>query len=115
MLYYHNFMRIDEYKNIYVHQNTFWWYRGMAEINMRLLRRYLRKQKGNKILDAGCGMGSAFWYLAKFGYVIGLDVSDEALKLARTIGRVKKADVASLPFENGQFDLVVCLDVLYHR
>ena len=108
-------MRTDEYKNIFTHQQTLWWYRGMAEINTRLLKTYLPKKSNNTILDAGCGTGAAFAYLSKFGDVVGVDVSEEALRLAQSIGKVKKSDITSLPFADGTFDVVVCLDVLYHR
>ncbi len=87
----------------------------MAEINTRLLTRYAPKPRANKILDAGCGTGGAFHYLKKFGDVTGVDVSDEALRLARTLGTVKKGDIVKLPFDSSTFDVVVCLDVLYHR
>lgn len=87
----------------------------MAEVNSALLEQYLEKKTHNMILDAGCGTGAAFHYLSQFGDVVGVDISDEALKFSRTIGIVKKSDIIDLPFRSGQFDLVVCLDVLYHR
>ena len=87
----------------------------MRAIHESFLRKYLPKQKELKILDVGCGPGAALIYLAKFGDVIGVDVSDEALKFARKRGKVKKGDIADLPFENETFDVVTCLDVLYHK
>lgn len=87
----------------------------MAEINTTLLENYLPKDGKLKILDVGCGPGAALIYLSKFGDVIGIDKSDEALKFARTRGKVIKGDISSLPFEKETFDLVVCLDVLYHK
>ncbi len=60
-------MRKDEYANIYHHHRSHWWYRGMAEINRALLSYFIpRKQTRLKILDAGCGPGTAFWYLKGF-------------------------------------------------
>lgn len=108
-------MRKDEYKNLFTHQSSFWWYRGMAEINTNLLQLYAPKKSNNKILDAGCGTGSAFYYLKRFGNVVGIDVSDEALRLAKRLGTVRKGDVTKIPFTDNIFDIVVCLDVLYHR
>ena len=100
---------------MFSHQHSLWWYRGMAEINTRLLTRFAPKNKGNKILDAGCGTGGAFFYLKKFGHVIGVDVSENALRFAKTLGTVRKGDIVKLPFRDFTFDVVVCLDVLYHR
>lgn len=87
----------------------------MAEINTMLLKRFSPKNKRNKILDAGCGAGGAFFYLKKFGSIIGIDVSDDALRFAKTLGTVKKGDIVKLPFGDATFDIVVCFDVLYHR
>ena len=110
-------MRTDEYKNIFTHQQSLWWYRGMAVINTRLLQKFLIKKSRNRILDAGCGTGAAFGYLKDFGDVVGVDVSDDALTLVRSLhmGKVKKADIIDMPFSNNTFDAIVCLDVLYHR
>lgn len=104
----------SQYGNIFAHQDTYWWYRGMAAINTALLKKYLPKNKKLKILDVGCGPGAALLYLSRFGDVIGVDLSDEALKFAGKRGKVKKADITSLPFKDASFDAVACLDVLYH-
>lgn len=87
----------------------------MRSINESLLKKYLPKKKSLKILDAGCGPGAALVYLSQFGDVIGVDVSDEALKFARKRGKVIKGDISELPFKDKTFDVVVCLDVLYHK
>ena len=104
-----------QYRNIFTYQDSLWWYKGMRAIQEMLLGKYLPKQKQLKILDAGCGPGAALVYLAKFGDVIGVDVSDEALKFAKKRGKVVKGDIANLPFEDETFDVVTCLDVLYHK
>lgn len=105
----------SQYANIYYHQDTLWWYQGMRAINESLLTKYLPKKKNLKILDAGCGPGAALLYLKKFGDVTGVDISDEALKYASKRGKVKKGDIASLPFKDKTFDVVVCFDLLYHK
>lgn len=105
----------SQYKNIFDHQDTLWWYKGMRVIQESFLRQYLPKQKDIKILDVGCGPGAALLYLAKFGDVIGVDKSQEALKFARRRGKVKRGDIQSLPFDDETFDAVTCFDVLYHK
>jgi len=105
----------SQYGNIFEHQDSYWWYKGMAEINSALLKKYLPKNKKLKILDVGCGPGAALLYLSRFGDVMGVDLSDDALVYARKRGKVKKADISSLPFKNASFDVVACLDVLYHQ
>jgi ubiquinone/menaquinone biosynthesis C-methylase UbiE len=105
----------NQYKNIFQNQDNHWWYRSMRLINESLLNRYLPKNKSLKILDAGCGPGAALIYLAKYGEVTGVDISEEALKFAGKRGKVKKGSISDLPFKDNEFDVVVCLDVLYHK
>lgn len=105
----------SKYASIYKHQDDYWWYKGMAAINIAMLKKYIPNKKNVKILDVGCGPGAALVYLAEFGDVIGVDKSDEALKFARKLGKAIKGDIADLPFGPETFDVVVCLDVLYHK
>lgn len=104
----------SHYHIIAKNQDKHWWYKGMANINTTLLGIYLRKRKGLKILDAGCGPGAMLPHLKKYGDVIGIDLSDEALKYAKKRGVAKKGDITNLKFKNETFDLVICMDVLYH-
>lgn len=64
---------------------------------------------GGRLLDVGCGGGS---HTAAFGAegwdVVGLDVSDAQLELARGRGcEVVRGRAESLPFEDASFDAVV--------
>lgn len=70
-----------------------------------------------RILDAGCGTGGMTQRLAARGSVTGLDWSPLALDLARRRGSLQwtRGSVERLPFRTGTFDVVVSLDVLYHR
>lgn len=104
----------SHYKEIAESQDTLWWHLGMKAINESLLRKYLPKEKKLEILDAGCGPGTMLPMLVKYGNVIGVDISDEALKYARKRGNAKKGDVTNLKFKDETFDLVICMDVLYH-
>lgn len=104
-----------EYRNIFENQDKHWWYLGNGEIKKSLLRKFLEKKKDIKILDVGCGTGSAFNFLSPFGEITGIDISDEALKFAKKKKiNIKKGNITDLPFPNSSFDLVVCFDVLYH-
>lgn len=86
----------------------------MATINSTLLDKYLPRRKGLKVLDAGCGPGAMLPHLKKYGNVIGIDLSDDALKYARKRGKAIKGDVTNLKFKSKSFDLIICMDVLYH-
>lgn len=68
------------------------------------------------ILDVGCGNGIFINYLSenhnRFDRIHGLDRSESALKLVKTEKTVGNID--DLPFDDQEFDLVVCLEVLEH-
>lgn len=69
------------------------------------------------ILDAGCGTGFVLARLQNRGArVAGIDASLPTLQLAqrRGIERLYGAFSKCLPFEDGQFDLVLSLDVYEH-
>lgn len=61
--------------------------------------------KGNT-LDVGCGTG---YYLKKLENCIGIDISEEMLKIARKHGTVIQADSSNLPFKNETFKTVLCM------
>lgn len=107
-----------EYLNFFNNQYTHWWYKGMQSINTSLLNKFLKKKNNLKILDIGCGTGAALRCLGKYGDGYGVDISDEAIRLAKKCASenwvIEKGEIASLRFKNSTFDLVVCLDVLYH-
>lgn len=71
------------------------------------------------VLDAGCGEGETIARLDGLlpDRVAGVDLSPDAVAFAA--GRfpgleISRASVYELPFEDGCFDLVLCLEVLEH-
>jgi SAM-dependent methyltransferase len=72
---------------------------------------------GSKLLDVGCGNGSAYAQnlLRRHDYV-GVDVSENAIAEARASGiDTRRIDDAScLPFASGTFDAALCLEVFEH-
>lgn len=75
---------------------------------------------GRRVLDAGCGIGYGAALMAEAGAaeVVGVDISETVVEAARA--RVPEgvtlttSDVASLPFGDGAFGLVVCFEVIEH-
>jgi SAM-dependent methyltransferase len=74
-----------------------------------------------KVLDAGCGTGYGLQILADAGAaeVTGIDISTEAVAKASELGNsehieVLQGDLGELPFPDGEFDLVVCFEVIEH-
>lgn len=74
-------------------------------------------RSGSKVLDFGCNDGTFMEMLKdKRGCdVTGVDVSDVALEVARKKNlNVLNYDGDILPFEDGTFDYVLCMEVLSH-
>lgn len=78
-------------------------------------------QRDGKVLDCGCGEGEVGSFLLRrlqTDSVLGIDISQDKLKLADTLGiKTVCADFdrnRNLPFKDSSFDLVFCNHVLEH-
>jgi SAM-dependent methyltransferase len=75
-----------------------------------------------RLLDAGCGSGKYSIPLQMRGFdVIGVDVSSDALKMAKKGSvcreldiKFLEADICHLPFQDASFDVMWCYGVLQH-
>ncbi len=92
-----------------------WWYRGRRRIIRAELDR-LVLPAGARVLDAGCGSGRTLQELVDYGRVNGLELNTEAAELARQrgLGEVEIGRLEELPWDDGTFDLMTCLDVIEH-
>ena len=93
-----------------------WWYRG-RRIAVRSLLRRAGVGKGGRVLDFGCGTGHMGGVLAKFGSVVGVDGSADALAVGDFTSYASVGQASSLTdpgFPEAPFDLIACLDVLEH-
>lgn len=108
-------MEPEEYESIYRLEESHWWYRGMREMALALLDRYLHQRTGLTVLDAGCGTGGMMRALGRYGQVYGLDFSPHALEFCR-LRRLSpvRGSVTHLPYADARFDLVTSFEVLYH-
>lgn len=81
---------------------------------------------GQHVLEVGCGAGVGVARAAALvgsGQVFGVDVSDEAISVARWLNRkaiaakrveLRRADAAALPYPAGHFDVVWAVNTLHH-
>ncbi len=92
-----------------------WWYRGRRRVILAELER-LPLPAGASVLDAGCGSGRTLQELTRFGEVTGIELDPDAAGLARSRGHgeVRVGRLEELPWEDGSFDLITCLDVIEH-
>ncbi len=97
-----------------------WWFRGRRAVLERLIARLDPPlPPGAPALDVGAGTGANVSVLERAGTrYVTLDASPRALALQGTggagaVARVR-GDAGRLPFADGQFELVLALDVLEH-
>lgn len=71
---------------------------------------------GMKMLDVGCGMGHLCLRLSGQIDTTGIDLSTEAINIARQRSRgvFLQSDAQALPFPDASFDYVVAKDILEH-
>ena len=71
---------------------------------------------GRRVLDVGCGTGHHLSLFRQRGYdVVGTDGSEEMVALARASNpgvTIAQGDVEKLSFGPGEFDVVLCIEVL---
>ena len=88
--------------------------RGLRGIGIRMLP----PEQGMKVLDVGCGTGVHLnLYRNAECDVYGIDNSPSMLDVARKrLGAgadLRLGDIAQLPYDDGQFELVLCMLVLH--
>lgn len=95
-----------------------WWFRGMRRITDGILAGALRGKEVRKALEAGCGTGYYAGYLARRYHwsVYAADLSAQGIRFARNGIRPQftQADLGVLPYPDGCFNVVTCMDVLPH-
>jgi SAM-dependent methyltransferase len=83
----------------------------------RIVSRRLRPVRGVprlRVLDAGCGRGTAFAFFDKDVRVVGTDVSLPMLERAVKRGPVSVQEPYSLPFADDTFDAVYAFCIYHH-
>jgi len=111
-------MEPAEYQTMRAAEEHHWWYVGLHHLLINLVRREAAKfRRPLDILDAGCGTGRLCELLQPFGNVTGCDIHPLALEAAaqRGIRCVLRRDLVSDDLGSEQYDLITCVDVLYHR
>jgi SAM-dependent methyltransferase len=69
--------------------------------------------RSRRVLEAGCGSLPMALDLGD-AHVVGIDVSEEQLRRNDAVDEKVLGDLQTHPFAPGEFDLVVCWDVLEH-
>ncbi|WP_256381559.1 class I SAM-dependent methyltransferase [Thermococcus sp. EP1] len=108
--------RMAEYFDKIAHRYDDWYKTKVGQYVDRTEKKLvfsMIKSKNGKALDLGCGTGNYTLELYMRGFdVVGVDLSEEMLKIARKkLPHVKfiRASAYSLPFEENTFDLVLSI------
>lgn len=109
-------MEKQEYAVMFKMEEDYWWHMGLRDLVSHCIGRFADPHDQLKILDAGCGTGKL---LERYGHydAYGLELSEDAFRFLR-IRRLKnaiRASVCNIPFKKQIFNLVISLDVLYHK
>lgn len=108
-------MEKSEYRNIYENEEIHFFYVSTHRLVINLIKKWTKK-KSLTILDAGCGTGGLAKKLTVLGNVAAVDASPEAIKFSKKRGVVAKlSPIEKIPYPNGTFDVVTCIDVIYHK
>jgi ubiquinone/menaquinone biosynthesis C-methylase UbiE len=103
------------YEDLYNLEEHHWWHRNKRELVLKLLGRYLPKNKV-KLVDIGCGTGKNVETFEILGESWGLDTSEEAIAYCkkRGLSHIRKGTAENTRLPASSFDAVTILDVLEH-
>lgn len=103
-------------------EDRYWWFRARRALVQMLIDDYAprgaRTAHAPFAVDVGCGTGGPLAaFSAAGGKWVGTDRSELALSFCRrrNLPRLFQATAEAIPLRSGCADLVVCLDVMYHR
>jgi SAM-dependent methyltransferase len=89
-----------------------WWFAGRRAV----VGAVLPPVRVGRVLDAGCGSGRTLDMLRPWGQLSGIDLDPDAVAAARSRGHddIRHCPIEELPWDDGTFELITCLDVLEH-
>ena len=113
-------MQESEYHAMAALEERHWWYRSLrSRVLDRLEAEARRLGRPLEVFDAGCGTGGLLLALRGQPWIAaasGCDGHPVALAYARSRGlTVTEASVNDLGIGPGHFDVVLSMDVIYHR
>ena len=111
-------MEKDFYVTLHAVQERHWWYAARRDILASVIRdESARGLPDGLIYDLGCGVGANLPVLSRFGSVVGIDTSQDAVAFCheRGFANVRHADLNRLEgLEPESAKLVVLADVIEH-
>ncbi|GMW00631.1 MAG: hypothetical protein AMXMBFR84_17680 [Candidatus Hydrogenedentota bacterium] len=110
-------MKAEEYAHLRRAEQAHWWYLGLNRLLKHHWNNLLSQETQLRVLDAGCGTGDSLLRLGENVEKHGIDAAIEALSYCRLshLYNTCRASVLDLPYPDSCFDVVINLDVIYHR
>jgi SAM-dependent methyltransferase len=109
------------YRQTSLIEDEHWWFIHRRRLVARLLEKRSQEGGGGRALDVGCGAGGNIKFLRRHcSEVVGLDISEYALELARAKNpdaelMLGDANRVGDYFRESSFDLITAFNILYHR
>ncbi|HEV8507042.1 MAG TPA: class I SAM-dependent methyltransferase [Chitinophagaceae bacterium] len=109
-------MQTDYYHEYYQLERTNWWFIARKKILEDQIKKIFPGGKTARILNVGAALGASTIWLQQFGTVESIEYSKECCDYVNeNLGlHFVHGSITSLPFEDGQFDLVCAFDVVEH-
>lgn len=108
-------MKEEHYQEMSDFEKKYWWHVGRRAIFFGLLNKYFSIARQKRILDFGCGTGGNYELLNKYGEVIGVDNSQDALDhYCKKDQNLILMKTSKIPLEDRFVDVVTAFDVLEH-
>jgi 2-polyprenyl-3-methyl-5-hydroxy-6-metoxy-1,4-benzoquinol methylase len=106
-----------EYEQMYQAEESHWWYLALHELILHFVATEYAQRGQMQIFDAGCGTGRLCQLMQPYGTVSGCDISPQAIAMAsqRGVTSISIQNLNDLCLEPNHYDLITCIDVLYHR
>jgi cyclopropane fatty-acyl-phospholipid synthase-like methyltransferase len=91
---------------------------GADHARRELVRRWIRPESGNRLLDIGCGPGSLLPFLPESLSYVGVDLNPKYIETAKQTwghrGEFRVSTVHAMPTEPASFDVVIAISLLHH-
>jgi ubiquinone/menaquinone biosynthesis C-methylase UbiE len=95
---------------------THFWFRGFRQFVDPAIAALAGSRRDLRLLDCGCGTGHNIATLLRpYGHAFGFDLTPGGLQHARRARLpLARADMSSIPFQSGRFDVVTSFDVMQY-
>jgi SAM-dependent methyltransferase len=109
-------MQAEYYREYYHLERNNWWFTARKKILEDQIKKLFPDGKNARILNVGAAFGASTIWLQQFGTVDSVEYSKECCDFVNQNLGLKfiHGSITSLPFEDGQFDLVCAFDAVEH-